>query len=730
MYQACISWNIPALRDTGRDDVDQFKRTIQLLPSAFNGALDEAPKRMTPLRRAAEGLRAELAGEGEAARKHYEIVAKRQGLPGVLGSLLIAWMSDATERDFARVERKLSGLTGPGSRDVIARSHCKLATWSFDHGWVDRSHHHLEEARRHAGKNLGMTLDNIGHWFGRDRILYWRRSRDDLTTFPWIGEWVDQAAKTSIEKRFRDSFKSPWTKTWSIGSQTVEGTDIQSAEMQASWAGALWMLPEIQRQHAALILAKSNESEDVARAIALWAKGGGRETNQLVSAMEAALTESTIEDLLVNQLHDGRSVRDREIWLGICHSLWAELPDRIVDDFVRDYQGPPLDMRLHGGIGTIELALFGKLLVRSQVAVERVYAFNDWEAGLLARSLFPQLLDELPPTLLARLLGAGLSDVVLANEDWRTTGWETLVTCWTLLDESTRSDFRDALLETIPESEIPSAVAIAPGLVPKHRVEAGIKTSLGLLAQELRDSATGSWTGWSTHPATDLARLALSQGRVNGDAVAHLLKIATAPTTNSQQRRSCLLAFEAFATEGLIERAQIQDAFLPVTVRSVMSNDTAVDQRLEDITRLALMVQFGYDQATSEGPLLAASRDPDTQVRLVAVTAVCQLSISGLASPSFDATILGALYDPHPRVQAKAVPALWRGRFESEALREVARARVAEVFPTAHRELRATIAQETALVEINDQFTQALRQLAIRDRSWIVRRAAASPDAV
>lgn len=727
IYRACITWNIPALRDSGRDDVDHFKRTIQLLPSAFNDTVDSTSKRMTPLRRAAEGLKAELTGELDTARGHYEIVAKKQGLPGVLGSLLLAWMSDATEKDFARVERKLSTLTGLGARDVIARSHCKLATWSFDHGWVDRSHHHFHESQKHAGKNLRMTLDSIGHWFGGDRVFYRRRISDDMSTFPWIDEWVDQAARTSVEKQFRQSFKSPWTRTWSLGSPTVEGIDIQSAEMQASWAGALWMLPQIQRQHAALILAKSNEPDDVARAIALWAKGSGPETNQLVSVKEAALTEDAIEDLLVNQLHEGRSVRDTEIWLDICHSLWAELPDRLVEDFVRDYPGPAPGMRLHSGSGTKELTLFGKLLVRSPLAVERAYAFNDWEAGLLARTLYPQLLQELPPRLTARLLRAGISEAVLADDDWANTGWASVVTCWTLLDDPTQADYRGALLDAIPDSAIPEAAFIAPGLVPDRRIETRLRTSLNLLAKELRDSANGSWTGWSTHPATDVARLALAQGHVSDDAIAHLLDIATAATTNLQQRRSCLSALESLAKAGLIERAQVEDGFASVTVRSVMTDDAEVDQRLDDISRLVLMVQFGYDQATSEGPLLAASRDPDTEVRLLAVITVCNLSMRGQTSPSFDATLLGALYDPHPRVQVEAVPALWRGHFESKVLREVARARVAEIWPSAHRELRETIAHETALADLDDPYIRALKDLASQDRSWVVRRAATTP---
>lgn len=234
----------------------------------------------------------------------------------------------------------------------------------------------------------------------------------------------------------------------------------------------------------------------------------------------------------------------------------------------------------------------------------------------------------------------------------------------------------------------------------------------------------GPFTGWGTHPAIDVARLALATGHASDDVIANLLRIVTANSTNPDQRRSCLSALESLAKAGLVHRDQVEDALVPVAVNSVMSDDAGTEQRLEDISRLALMVQFGYDQSTSEGPLLAASRDRDTQVRLRAVSAVCPLPMRGQSSPSFDATLLGALYDPHPWVQAEAIPALWRGRFASDTLRDVAQARVVEIWPSAHRDLRATIARETALADPVDPRIRALKQGAVRDRSWIVRRAA------
>lgn len=722
VYRACITWNVPALRDTGREDVEHFRRAIQLLPSALY-ANEPSPKRMSPVRRAAEGLKAELTGNADVARGHYEVVAKRQGLAGVLGTLLIAWMSNATESDFARVERKLATLDGPGSRDIIARSHCKLATWAYDHGWVERSTYHFVEARRQAGKNLRMALDQVGHWFGRDRVLYMNWARDDMSKFPWIGEWVDDAARNFVEKHLRDSVMNPWTRTWTFGSSSVEGLPIQSAEMQASWAGALWMLPQINRQHAALILTKSNDADDVARGIALWAKGGGQDVNKLVSDKEPSLTEEAIEDLLVNQLHEGRSVRDRDKWLEILHALWAELPDRLVEDFVRAYDGPSPDLQRHSGFAVKELSLFGKFLVRSGLAVAKAYNFSDWEAGLLARTMHPELLDQLPPRLPARLLQAAISEDVLANADWADSGWAAILTCWTLLDQQAQSEYREALMAALPDAAISTAVVIAPELVSERRIDERLRTAVSSLAKELEDSVNGSFTAWGTHPATDLAKLAKARGRIGDGAVQQLVAIAVAPTTTSTQRRPCLSALTVLAKERLVERTQVEEAFRPVTVRSLMVDDADLEQRLEDISRLTLMVQFGYDERTAEGPLLAASRDSDTQVRLLAVSAVCELSIEGHTSPSFDATLLGALYDPHPRVQAEAVPALWRGHFESEVLLDVARSRIVEIFPTAHRELRVTIAHQIATLNTDDPSVTQLRRMATHDRSWAVRSA-------
>lgn len=186
-------------------------------------------------------------------------------------------MSRASENDFRRAERKLTTLSGSEPRDLLARCHCKLATWAQDHGWVDISQHHFKEARLLAENDVRQALDGIAHWFGDDRTVYLNPTPSDMTTLPWISDLVDAASRSFVERHLRDSVKSPWTRSWTLGGTAVEGHDIQSAEMQASWAGALWMLPEINRQHAALILAKSNEPSDVARGIAL---GQGKRTRR------------------------------------------------------------------------------------------------------------------------------------------------------------------------------------------------------------------------------------------------------------------------------------------------------------------------------------------------------------------------------------------------------------------------------------------------------------------
>lgn len=727
VYKACITWDLPALRNSGREDVKQFRRAIQLFPDGLNEGVADSSTALTPLQRAANGLKAELTGKLNEALENYEGAAEENGLPGLLGALLIAWTPNARKEHFDQVELKLDQLVDAELNDIVARTHCKLSVWALDHGWRDRSKYHFEEALHHSGNELTPALDRVKHWYGQNLVVR-EHKPSAMTTFPWIDERIASATRDFIEKGLRDSIKSPYSRRWSLGMHSVEGLDIQSAEMQASWAGAIWKLPEINRLHAALILGNSKKSDDVARAIALWVKGSGRDARALVSAKEPLLTKDSVEDLLLNQLDSGRNVRDYEIWLDLLQALWAELPDQFVENFVNEYRGPSTATRPTIDTGSNELKLVGKLLVRSAAAVDKAFALDDWQAGLLARSLQPGLIEHLPRRLVERLLAAGMSETVVADNDWSETGWNALLTCWSLAGSEVKDKFRHLMIRTLPDSSISIAAAVAPDLLPSQYLIDRIELVAQRLAKDLEDSRKGTFTGWGPSPAAELANLSIKHGDISDANVQKLVAVASATTTNSLQRRSCLAALIALAQEKLLDLSQVESTFLPVTTRPFMTDDVDTDQRLEDALRLILKVQFEYDHSNVEAPLLAASRDSDTEIRILAVEAVSNLLLQGHPSPSFEATLLGALYDPDPKVQARAVPAILHGQFDDNSLLFVARKRLVEIFPLAHRELRATIARQATGFLADEPSTTSIQEMAANDRSWVVRHSIQNDD--
>jgi hypothetical protein len=635
-------------------------------------------------------------------------------------------MSDASPDDFAAVEQRLTDLSGRGSRDVITRSHAKLAMWSIDQGWPDQARHHFEAARKHASKELAARLDTCAHWFGLERRVSLGVSYGDGVQLPWIADWMDDAARDSIEEQFKESFKSPWKRTWTFGRSAPEGRAIQSAELQASWAGAMWLMRPIQRQHAALIYAKSREPEDVARVVTHWVRGGGKEANALVNAVEGFLTTDAVGEILVTQLHEGRSATDRQSWIDVCHSLWAEMPDSLVGTIVQGYAGPPADIDPYG-IQAQELSLFGKLMTRSPAAVAKAYDFSSSQLAVLMRSISPGVIGELDETFLSRGLRAALEDQNGVGNDWTQLGWASLAKALSLLGQGERQELRPLFLSQIPDSAVSEIVVQAAHLIQQSRLSKVLRDATKRLRDDIEEAGKGRFTLWNIEPSTVIARILVAQNRSDRDAVGALVRAAKTSAVDPMRRQSALSALVGLARRRLVDRDVVapvlQDEFVPVN--SFLADVSDTDQKYEDIQRLSLSAAFEYSD-DYDGRLLSASRDSSARVRHAALELARWLSLESVSSSSIDAALLGALYDPDPGVRALAVPTLWRGKFANDVLRDVARDRVLELWSTSPVGVRLAVARVVALRRAEDDDTRISRLagLCATDRSLLVRDAA------
>jgi hypothetical protein len=535
-------------------------------------------------------------------------------------------MNDATERDFYRVENRLQGLAGRGSRDLIARVHCKLAGWAMDHGWRERAAAHYDSALHASSGDLKRRLQEIGNRFDRERFFYFDdRSHKDTTSYRWIAQHLHAATSKAVEDRLKASIRSPWTRTWTIGGGTVEGHEVQAAELQASWAGALWLLPGIQRIHAAMILEKSHEARDVARAVALWVRGNGDGAGRLIDAHEGYLTATAVSDLVESQLNYGESVERRETWVEVCQTLWDQLPDQLVDRILERFV-PPIDGFDPYSLAAKELELFAFMLCRRQEVFPYVSKLGPVQLAQLTRLLPPPLLAHMDSTSAERLLVNSVEHLAELDAGWTSLGWTNLALIWRRLTAAKRHIWRDRLTDVLPSSALPEIAAAHIELPHEQQLEDALVEYGAMVREEVEQARKGTFTGWTTSPAVSLTRLNLGLERNVSEAVEALVLVATSEHTSNEQRYDALLGLRALAESNLVTVDQIRPTFRSISVSSFMTGDRAGDQRLDDMARAALRARVMVTDELN-GTLLAGGRDPDGRVRQVAVASAGWLAL-------------------------------------------------------------------------------------------------------
>jgi len=400
------------------------------------------------------------------------------------------------------------------------------------------------------------------------------------------------------------------------------------------------------------------------------------------------------------------------------------LPTRVVESLVRDFVPPDPSLSPFDDTTKV-LALFGFLLADSEVATAKALSFSDDQLAVLLRVVPTGIVDRLHPAIVERAVRSAISD---RDSAWQGTGLQSLARAWWGLPDVVRIELRDAVAQLFPSHEIAEATTIAPGLFERAGLQRALDDAVHMVEQDTRNASRGMFSGRTREPSTDLQLLASDLGQLPTTAAVALARLASSPAAAPIQRQMALSALISLTRRGLVGEEGLGEATrdLTGTVSTEMSGDDDSDQRYEAVLRAALRLALRYEEYF-DGVFLAASRDPSIRVRILAVSTVAWLTQEIASSGALDATILGALYDPHPGVQAVAVSALWRGRFASEAVRQAAQDRVVEMWASAHRDIRVAVARETSAVPSQgSNHLGTLRQLSRQDRSVIVRWAAES----
>lgn len=718
LIEWAIIWDRPRLAASADSGASEFLRIMRLDPDfdrvPDTRGLADAP----PLTIAADGIRLELNGDTAGATDRYNVLADGAGLSGLLGKLLLAWMATSGEESFARVTTHLEGMSV--RPNIAARVHMKLMTWAKDRGWQGMAREEYLRALNHSRGELRTAIRSQGHWFGEHRVLTAQPLKSDLVLFPWILDRTGRAAEVALEDATKRLAESPWTTRWRFGGP--DGAEIQSAELQAEWAGAHWLLPQLWRLHASLILNRTEDARtDVPRALTFWIKGNGANVERLVDRFEGLFKSDTASQILVEGLRLGSVLRGEAEWTRVCGALWDQIPQDLAEKITQSMDLQEEWVRIRPNPTSEEsLSLFAVLSLRCPEAwAERFMSLSPPLKNLVLRYMSRSVVEALPEEVLHAAAVAALSESKLADESdvwWTSRGWDAVARLVLRLGDV---NVRNAFELTVPDSAIPSVVEEA-GLLPPSRIVKYLDTLVRGLDQTLEQLQRGVYAHGGTDPSVAAVRCMVATHQIHGVCLDRILELATNSRADTEQVRGALVALGMAVDAGLID-ADIVEPVLHSRSHTGRHSfwGEAVGARIELAERAALSLRFS-DKDLDQ--LVASTRDPDVRVRQIGMGAIVSLSAKR-ASAAFDACIVGALYDPEFSVQALGVRAVTHGSVLDPVVGRICWARLLEMWAEAHRVVRATIADGIARQRTGDDMIDELRSLAANDRSAMVRRA-------
>ena len=674
----------------------------------------------------AESIRQVIVGRENTAQTILGDLRYSESIERLLVLLVQAWLPGGTT-SLAQIDEYVREAD-VGS-DLKSRVYMKLMTWELEaRGKGSHAAAYYDRAIENASDGLQQALYGVGGTFGRETRLFSRTASDALDTYSWIIDSVSNATADEIVRMARKQI-SPFGRTFG-GDPRAVPIPIRAAELQGGWVGAYWVLEKIWRIKASIILVNSRDPAERADAITYWVLSGGSRVRELIYENENILNRQLISKILVEDLKSGARVGSDD-WVELCLALWDELPLEISTSLIQTLKISPWTYELSAPAGENKsIVLFAALSAIEQGKwVERYESLQPAQRLTVSLALSAEQATDLPD----RLQGEIRSTLLAYCEErgQYASDPDVVETLAALvselpLDAPERGTFKDIL-----PAEYSAEIGVRyPHLVTGDRIREDLEATVSKIRQQLEQNQRGQWTTFGTSLAFEVARCLVALESSDQQAIDTIVDFATAPASAANDVIDAVNALSWLADAGLLGSLGTIESRLPyrADVSPVDRMWTGRDDiRAVNAAIAGLHARLSTSRRDAIALLVAATRDPDAQVRRLAVDQFDggNLVVSGLES-SVDAAILGAVYDPDFRVQASAIRAI---RSISDLLvAEIAWARLVSVWDAAHRRVRMAAAGVAANQRYTEESIEALRgdvlRLASADRSFLVRRAA------
>jgi hypothetical protein len=666
-----------------------------------------------PLMRAALGLQAELNGSIDEASGHYRSLLELGSGERLLGLALLAWMP--SENPEHALEAARAAADGVADSQLRVHYMCKLMTFALDRGLRSLGETYYDIALQHADATPGLrdVLDTVGFNIFRRPITSGPpyTPRDDLVDLPWIRERLESANRHSLVEVVKGLAASPWTYRIRFGSDLPEA---QAAEMQAAWAGAIWLFAETRSTIGAQMLTRVHQlnPSQCSYALSMWVLGGGDDISDVVNLVEPRMSANGADELLQGHLLEGRRIGAERSYLQAALALWDVVSDELAAHMIA---GLPVAPGEHPEADRSR-DLFNLLGLRAPEAwIESLSQKpGDVQAGLLTQiqplvtSLVSQ---EVTISLAPRLIDAWRQDPRAIN-----AATASVVIVERLQDPTLSAQVDDLISSAPPEVRVivydrTKSLRMLPNA-------ADVVALIGHVESANAQALLGS-VGIGGYNVRALLGRALT---VMPDAPERGLEILFSTARDvrlpADFRYDAVESLRAIARTRPLPADAIADipAWQPTLIPSFFPNVTPA---LFNAAILTLRSEVGIEDHLAD--LAVLLRDTDPRIRHTAAAALGPLISRNRVFVS--SLIVSALFDPTDAVVLEALSSVRAGAMLDPVTLPVVQSRLAALYSTGSRDVRlgvVTTARDLLRRDPTLPLQAIITQAAI-DRSWRVR---------
>jgi hypothetical protein len=723
---AALIWDVPTLR-AGSQSARDFAKA---LPGALEKWWEPRKYGPDPLGLAAQAVAFERGGEGGRAVPIYQqLTGSDEAWTRLLGLMLLAWSETWDEPHAADIARRAAEQLD-ASDEVRARLHAKVATFALDAGQADVAEQALQRAVELAPKGsrlytvLAFEAANAG--LGRpDPEAYPDEERpfrqDPLVDYPWIHYAALDAAKSALKSGVERSAERIWTWRLQFGG-TTPLDDAVSAEVQATWAGALWLRRGIRLQVGAQLLdGEAAHPRQWGYGVLMWALGGGKDPDRVFHAAEPHLDQESV-DFVVRNLHDASWPRSGLYrFISVASGAWDSMSDatlRWAIDLIEPQAGE------HPTVQEVHRLWAGYAARFPEEWSRRVGAFPREVQMALVSMLGLPTVETLPPEgkdIVRRLA----LDAVREHE--RPDAHQIR-----LAAALAPPDTREELKHLVEERALPEVIArlAETDLVSPTAVERARTSLISSIERQSVEAKEGKMSFGRGDERLALARL-VAVSASDPRAVEVLTTVATDHDLPGDHILAARNGLALLRHEGKLPDAEVARWHETDDPAGTLAEHGAVTSELARIRRLQILALALTPAEVVE--VITATRSPDRRVRLLA-TDICGEAGGAAQNHSirdpFVWALIGALFDPLDEVVASAVRGLAPGLVVSESIgAQVALDRFPRLYEIGNQAVREAVVETVARLGPNAPGgVKALVRRAASDKSWRVRQAAQATD--